>query len=230
MSRAPSEVLLLAGILGLFGVGCAGAAGTGAALTPRTPGAAVTTAERAEVATGAIVTRPLEFDSERGHYVGGIATGLVRATPDEVLATLDDAETLAAVLPRTKRATFVDGSEGTRRIELCQGNSIVDATYTVRLFSTSAPGELRFELDRSRPHGIDDVYGYFKVERFDEARSLVTVAAAVDVGSGLISMLFGKRVQDVILSTPHVMRDYFASADRSRLLRSPATVAENDAR
>jgi len=51
------------------------------------------------------------------------------------------------------------------------------------------------------------------VERFDDQRSAVTVAAAVDVGSSLTVMLFGKKVQDVILSTPHKMRDYFSRAE-----------------
>jgi hypothetical protein len=39
---------------------------------------------------------------------------------------------------------------------------------------------------------------------------VVTVAAAVDVGSSLTEFLFGKKVQDVILSTPQAMQAYFA--------------------
>jgi hypothetical protein len=35
----------------------------------------------------------------------------------------------------------------------------------------------------------------------------------VDVGSDLTNLLFGRKVQDVILSTPRVMRAYFARAD-----------------
>ena len=87
-------------------------------------------------------------------------------------------------------------SWGDPSIELRQGNSVVDATYTVELSPTAVPGELHFQLDASRPHDIDDVYGYFEVKRFDAHHSLVTVAAAVDVGSGLTTMLFGKRVQE----------------------------------
>ena len=47
---------------------------------------------------------------------------------------------------------------------------------------------------------------------FDDGHSIVTVAAAVDVGSSVTQFLFGKKVQDVILSTPHAMRAYFAQA------------------
>ncbi|HVU02123.1 MAG TPA: SRPBCC family protein [Polyangiaceae bacterium] len=210
----------------LAGTGCAGALGNGAALSARSADESVSVGERRDVAAGLVVTKPLEFDRGDHHYIGGIARGLVPATPDQVLAALDDVDALRAMLPRTKRATFVDAEGGARRIELRQGNSVVDATYTVRLAPTG-PGELGFRLDPSRPHDIDDVYGYFKVEPYDGTRSLVTVAAAVDVGSGLTVMLFGKRVQDVILSTPGAMKTFFA---RSEGLPAGSFVAQNDAR
>jgi carbon monoxide dehydrogenase subunit G len=226
MRRLPS--LALVGACVLFGTGCAGAAGDGAMLSPRS-GADVgmTAPERARVVTGLVVTRPLDFERNGAHYVGGVATGLVPATAEEILAAMDDVAALGAMLPRTKRATLVDTHGATRRIELRQGNSVVDATYTVELSPTTKPGELHFQLDASRPHDIDDVYGYFEVERVDDHRSMVTVAAAVDVGSGLTAMLFGKRVQDVILSAPASMRDYFAHVDR---LPSSSAVAKNDDR
>jgi hypothetical protein len=211
-----------------MGSGCAGAAGNGAVLSPKSGAdVAITAPERAEVVAGTVVTRPLDFERNGAHYIGGVATGLVPATADEVLAAMDDVSALGAMLPRTKRATLVDAHGATRRIELRQGNSIIDATYTVELSPAVTPGEIRFHLDPSRPHDIEDVYGYFKVERFDDRRSLVTVAAAVDVGSGLTQALFGKRVQDVILSAPVVIRDYFARIDR---LPSSGVVAINDDR
>src|SRR5262249_6238828 len=126
--------------------------------------------------------------------------------------------------PHTKQVAVVDAKGQARRIELLQGSSLVQAKYTVELSPDGRPGELGFHLDASRPHDIDDVYGYFKVQRYDDTPSIVTIAAAVDIGSGLSEMLFGKKVQDVILSTPHKMRDYFA---RSEQAATPALVATN---
>jgi hypothetical protein len=206
---------------------CAGAAGSGTVLAPRSGAdVAIDASERAALAAGRVFARPLEFERGSGNYVGGIAYGVVPASPERVLAALDDTGALAAMLPRTQRATLIDATPRARRIELHQGNSWVSATYTVSL-ETSEPGSLFFQLDPSRHHDIDDVYGYFRVERFDGTRSLVTIAAAVDVGSDFTNMLFGKRVQDVILSTPYAMRDYFARAD---LRPGDARVAENEIR
>jgi len=68
------------------------------------------------------------------------------------------------------------------------------------------------------------VYGYFRVDREDDTHSIVTVAAAVHLGSGLTELFFGRRVQDVILSAPFVMRDYFAGTEPVRA----ALVAQNE--
>jgi hypothetical protein len=167
------------------------------------------------LAAGAVVTRPLDFERGDSHYVGGIASGLVPAPPERILAAIHDVGALRAMLPHTKQVALVDANGTARRIELLQGSSLVEAKYTVELSPDGRPNELGFHLDPSRPHDIDDVYGYFKVERFDDKQSIVTIAAAVDVGSSFKVMLFGKKVQDVILSTPHAMRDYFARAEQS---------------
>jgi hypothetical protein len=212
----------------LLATACAGAAGDGAALPAKSAASAPAPAanERQKLEAGAVVTRPLDFDRNGSHYVGGVARGLVPATPEQVLAAIHDTTALKKMLPNTKQVALVDAEGSARRIELLQGSSIVEARYTVRLSPDGRPGELGFKLDRSRPHDIDDVYGYFKVERFDEDHSVVTVAAAVDVGSSLTTLLFGKKVQDVILSTPHKMRDYFSTFSSAEP-RARALVAAN---
>jgi carbon monoxide dehydrogenase subunit G len=218
-------------LLSLCGPACTGAAGNGAALPVQSATDEVAPAanvERALLASGQVITKPMQFERGSSKYVGGLASGLVPATPDRVLQAIQDPDALLAMLPRTKRVTLVDAAAGSRRLELLQGNSFVDATYTVKLVPSDKPGEVTFHLDPSRHHDIDDVYGYFKVERFDDKRSLVTVAAAVDVGSDFTTLLFGKRVQEVILSTPYAMRDYFARSEPST--NAAGSVARNDVR
>jgi carbon monoxide dehydrogenase subunit G len=219
-----AKLLLVAVALGSSG--CAGAMGDGSALSSKSPADAVASSiEQRLIAGGEIVTRPLDFDRGASHYVGGVSSGLVPATKERVLAAMNDPEALSAMLPSTKRVSLVDAHPESRRVELLQGNSWVNATYTVELSKVPSEDEILFRMDRSRHHDIDDVYGYFKVERFDDRRSVVTVAAAVDIGSGMTSALFGRKVQQIILSTPGVIRNYFAQAEPSD--RTPL-VAEND--
>jgi hypothetical protein len=218
-------------LLAIFACACGGAAGNGSVLPAKSAGdeaAPLENVERALLANGQIITKPVQFERGSSKYVGGLASGLVPATPERVFQAIQEPDALLAMLPKTKRVTLVDTDASSKRLELLQGNSFVDATYTVKLVPSDKPGELTFQMDRSRPHDIDDVYGYFKVERFDDKRSLVTVAAAVDVGSDFTNLLFGKRVQEVILSTPYAMRTYFARTEPGS--SHTGLVAQNEAR
>ena len=181
------------------------AAFIGASSVARLPGG-LDADERAALLSGDTVSRPLEFDKNGGSYVGGVSYQLVRAVPAEVLAAVMNVPELPNLLPRTRRATRIDGDEQRTRVELEQGNSVASATYTV-LLTRQSPGEVRFWLDARRPHGIKDVWGYFRARPFGD-QTLVTVAIALDVGPGLVRLLFEDRIQRLALETPRHIKDY----------------------
>ena len=156
---------------------------------------------------GEIVTRPLAFERHGGRYVGGLAYQVVRAEADQVWAALTDVASLPQALPRTKSAKIVATHDDHAHVELVQGNNLVDATYTVRL-ERQTPDELRFWLDHRRPHDIDDVWGYFRVQSLGRGRCLVTVAVALDMGPGLARMLFERRIQELVLATPRHIKQF----------------------
>jgi len=93
----------------------------------------------------------------------------------------------------------------TRRVELVHGDG---TTYTVDIERSAPRSELRFWLDSTRPHDISDVFGFFRVEPFGDGNSLVTVAAALDLGPGIIGLFFGDAVERSVLSTPGRIRTY----------------------
>jgi hypothetical protein len=140
--------------------------------------------------------------------VGGVAYQLVAAPPLEVMTALLTVPELPRILPRTKRARLIDARAGQARVELVQGNSLIEASYTIVLEHDAGGDSIRFWLDSSRPHDILDVWGYFRAEPFGASRTLVTVAVALDVGDGLVRLLFEDRIQRVILSAPRQIRDY----------------------
>src|SRR5262245_31705296 len=117
--------------------------------------------ERAQLDAGETVTRPMVFEKNGGRYIGGVAYQMVRATPEEVLRALSTPAELPRLLPRTKSAKLVGANHESARVELVQGTSVVEATYTVHMKRVGTD-EIRFWLDDSRPHGIDDVWGYVR--------------------------------------------------------------------
>ncbi len=168
----------------------------------------LTRSERRRLLMGDTVAHPVAFERRAAHYVGGVSYQLVRASPRAVLSALEDPRQLPFMLPHTRSARRLGRTGRDVRIELTQGNGLVSATYTVRARRVEGRRELRFWLDRSRPHGIEDVWGYFRVQAFDGARSLVTVAVALDLGPGLARILFEGRIQNAILGTPARIRDF----------------------
>jgi hypothetical protein len=203
-------------------LGLATACGS-AALAPRPPptavpvalGADLTADEWRVLAAGQPVHHQRQLTRGDQRYLGTVSYQLVRASPTTIAAALADVSALPEFLPQTKLASLVETSPSSRRVELVQGNDWVEATYTV-LLEPDPNGGFRFQLDRTRPHDIDDAWGYFRVERFDRERSLVTVGVAVDVGSGLIRFLFADAIQNVILTTPNLVRQYTERRESER--------------
>jgi hypothetical protein len=165
----------------------------------------LTQGEREALLAGEVVARPMRIEAESGTYRGGLSYSLVHAPVAAVLVALSNVDSLPQALPHTTSARLIDVRGGVARVELVQG---AGTSYTVRIQRVPGRSELRFWLDPSRPHDIDDVFGFFRVEPFGNGESLVTVAAAVDLGSGLTSLLFSNAVERTILSTPRRIREY----------------------
>ena len=150
--------------------------------------------------------------------MGGVTYTILEAGAAELSAVLENVEAYAHVLPRTKRARLV-GTEGNDRlIELVQGTSLVQAEYTIRVRQEPDKREVRFWLEPSRPHEIDDAWGFFRLEPFltetGAQRVLFTYAVLVDVGPGIVRELFEERVRAALLSVPQLVRRYVAEGRR----------------
>ena len=170
--------------------------------------------EREALLAGEVVARPMQFETDNGSYRGGVSYSMVNAPAAGVLAALSNVDTLPQALPHTKSARLIDVRGSLARVELMHGDG---TTYTVHIERAAARstrsaipdgGELRFWLDSSRPHDISDVFGYFRVEPFGVGKSLVTVAAALDLGPGITSLFFSDAVERSVLSTPGRIRVY----------------------
>ena len=169
-------------------------------------------AQHRSLRAGGRVEEPVELERHGQRYVGGVSYVLVRAQPSQVFGALNQLETLANVLPQTRHTRVVDRTGSWVRVEIEQGNSVVSTTFTVFFEQQLAAGreeshQVRFWLDPSQPHGIDDVWGFFRATRYDAERSLVAVGALVNLGPGLIRMLFEERIQRAILRMPNRVRD-----------------------
>jgi ribosome-associated toxin RatA of RatAB toxin-antitoxin module len=178
---------------------------------PLQPGG-LTPEQNQRLLSGGRVEELMELDRQGQHYVGGVSYTLVRAEPRQVFEVLNQLATLSQVLPSTRSTRIIDRTGNRVRVELEQGNSVVSTTFTVffQLEPPEAdndPHVVRFWLDPSQPHSINDAWGFFRATRYDAEHSLVSVGALVNVGPGVIRMLFEQRIQRAIMRMPKRIRD-----------------------
>jgi hypothetical protein len=172
----------------------------------------LTAAQKGTLRAGGRVEQFVELERAGKRYVGGISYALVRAKPGQVFEVLNQLSTLSQVLPSTRNTRIIDRSGNRVRVELEQGNSVVSTTFTV-FFELEPPDSyldprvVRFWLDPSKPHSVDDLWGFFRATRYDDQHSLVAVGALVNLGPGVLRMLFEERVQRSILRMPNRIRD-----------------------
>lgn len=222
-----SLVLLACQPLGV-GTGLAKATGAGAtaAATAEPPSEVpLSSVERAALAAGQRVERPMVFLRAGQRYLGGVSYNLIDASAAQVFYKLNELDALAHVLGSTRRLEVVERSETRVRVELEQGNSLVSTSYTV-VFEFEPPTDdsgsrlVLYWLDPSRPHGIEDVWGFFRLTPWPGGRTLVSVGTALNVGPGLIQSLFGSRLQASILRAPKRVREAVNGATRRQRARS----------
>jgi hypothetical protein len=192
----------------------------GLAFAPGARAETLSPAEAARLARGETVVREHTWEpGASARYIGGITYTIVDASAAELSAILEDVNAYRRVLPKTKRVRLL-GVEpnGDRIVELVQGTSLMDAEYALRVRHYPARREVRFWLEHSRPHEIDDAWGYFRIEPLvgpsGEQRALLTYAILVDVGPGIVRDLFEERVRAVLLTVPQLVRRYVAEIRR----------------
>jgi len=195
------------GILGATWVGLCLLLSTGN-LSAEPRSAALEPSERQALSAGERVERPLAFATGDGSYVGGVSYQIVQSRPEVILAALLDARNLPAMLPRTRAARVVSVDGAVTRIELTQGTAPFLARYTIVVEQSPDQSELRFWLDQKAPHDLRDVWGFFRVKPFGPGQTLLSVAAAVDLGPGLLRPILEGKVRSAVLGSVTGIRDF----------------------
>lgn len=190
----------------------------GSESAPTAAASTLSRAEYAELEAGRTVTLRQSLEGEDSHYVGGLTYTVLEASTSEIESLIDDVQAYKRVLPKTKAATLVGRDQGDMFVELRQGNSLVEASYTLRIRKTA--GEARFWLDHSRPHGISDAWGFFRWRPLAPTaagapRLLLTYGILVDVGPGIVRTFFEEKVRALMLSVPQLVRRHLASLPRA---------------
>jgi hypothetical protein len=173
--------------------------------------APLTDDERARLSGGESVLRSQTLEIRGRRYIGGLAYAVVPGRAEDIGALLIDATAMREILPRTQAVLPVARVGNDTLFELHQGNAVVHAQYTLLVRSEPQHNRMRFWLDHTRPHAIDDAWGFFRYEPFETDRGtrvLVTYGILVDLGPGIVRALYEERVRAMALTVPQRLREY----------------------
>jgi hypothetical protein len=164
------------------------------------------------LARGETVTFEKTVDNDQRRYVGGVTYTIIPATPEQLSRLFEDIPAYTEVLPATRSARLVGKSGPDFWVELRQGNSLFQSQLTLVLRHEPDGKTIRFWLDTTRAHGIEDAWGFFRVEPLPDVgtgpRVLLSYGALLDVGPGLVRELFESKLRRLMLSVPERIAAY----------------------
>ncbi len=173
----------------------------------------LSTEETSRLEHGETIVRERTIEGDERRFVGGVTYTIVEGTVQDLTSLFEDVSAYQRLLPKTKRARLVGVNGPDRFVELVQGNAFLETSYTIRVRAYPEIGEVRFWLDPTRPHGIDDAWGYFRATELPDAadgnhRALLTYGAMVDIGSTFVGEMYEERLRAIMLSVPQLVRRY----------------------
>jgi hypothetical protein len=139
-------------------------------------------------------------------YVGGLSFMVVRAPPEVVIRAIFSAEAALQWMPQTLSATVVGGSGDHLRVRFEQGEDPFVATHTLHFWRDDLA--IRWKLDPTERHDIDDAWGFMSATPYDRDRSLVTLGIFIDLGDGVVRAFAEPAIQETVLGTPEAIKGY----------------------
>lgn len=169
--------------------------------------------EVARLRRGELIRVPIDLDLAKGDYFGGISYALISAPPAAVMEALTDPASYPHILPLTLDATVLSKRVHDTQVRFTQGAKLGAATY-VLVIRRESQSLIRFWLDPSEPHDIDDCWGYFRVEAWGAHATLLTFAALLHLEAGVVKLLFLEKIRKYALGTPALVRTYVGARRR----------------
>jgi hypothetical protein len=189
-----------------FGRALAGlAVSAGALHAGRARAEPLTVAEKEALDRGECIRRPVDADLEEGTYIGGVSYGVAEAPAPFVLAMLADVSVYKRILALTLEANLTGKKGADSLVYFKHGGKLGTAGYTMRIQPADPGGVIRFWMDPSFDHEIEDVWGFVRVVALGPSRCLVTYAVLCDLGT-VIRIVFGERIRELALDTPAHVR------------------------
>lgn len=167
-----------------------------------------TAEERAKLARGELVTRPLERRRGQRVLVGGLSWLRIRAPREQLWRVVTDPTSYGNFLPSAESSRVVARGDGAVVVQVRHRYGLVRAGYHAVLRFDPDAYMLSFTLDTRRPRDIRAGYGFIMLTAVGDDRTDVTWAAMADVGSDVVAGMLRPLMQEWMLRVPECLRGW----------------------
>lgn len=184
---------------------------------------AFTRTERARLAAGDLVVRPVTKRRGSLLLVGGSSWQVVDAPPDAVWRALGDVPRFRHMLPRVAEARVVSARGHQKTVMIRHEYGVTDARYYLRTRYYPDRRDITFTLDANRRNSLRAAWGFFTVRPYgrDGRKTLLAYGCMADVGDGVIGGFLRPTVHDWMMRVPWTMRRYIEGGGRVRYVSAP---------
>jgi hypothetical protein len=153
-------------------------------------------------------------------YVGGTAYLTIDEPTSVLVAALESDNAFWHVMPRVWDFRVISGDAQDKLVEIEQGTNLVRGRYTMRIQrqwdERDGSCKIGFTIDQRYPSAIRDAYGAFRVRPLGPKQSLIVYQIRIDLGPGLMRILFEDRILQAALSAPARLRGLMRSYAEGR--------------
>ena len=167
--------------------------------------------ERARLAQGELVTRPVTEERGDLRLMGGTSWQVIAAPPEAVYRAIQDTAHYPQILPTVSRAQLVSEHAALRRVRLEHKKGPLGVAYRLALQFRHAERDMTYKLNDPLESGMRAAWGFCSVRPYAGGKSLVTWGIMVDPGEGLMVGLVRGLIHEWILKTPWQMRRFIES-------------------
>ncbi|MBN8616368.1 MAG: SRPBCC family protein [Deltaproteobacteria bacterium] len=171
--------------------------------------------ERARLDQGELVIRPHVADA-REPWMGGTSFQIVDRPVAEVWRALEDLPAYRHMLPGTSQTRDDGLDRGARVLYVQQSQLGVSASYSLRLRHDAHAHRVSFELDRDRPHDVEDARGFLEIRSYQRTRTVLTWALRAVLGMGAMEPMVRGLVEPWLLRVPETAKHYLEGWGRDR--------------
>lgn len=184
-------------------------------------GIQLTEEEITTLARGALVKHPMPF-SGTDSTIAGTSFILINAPSRVVGRALEDVDAWYAIFPNTTSAKVVAVSGNVKAVKMRLGNHIFKVDFYLMVSHDRESGEFQFELNKTKPHDIEEAVGWARLIPQPEGKTLVVFTAKAKTAFGVLIQLMSEKViqwiENRILVVPQRLKHWVEGPNGSKYI------------